>query len=186
MGGEEIDDFGGVAGGGEEVDVANNFLGAAEAAGGVAAGDVGVAAQMVEDRLGGGEGVAEEMARGELAAEVDAFANFGLGFFAEAVEDGDFAVFAGLLELFDGFDGEFVVEGFDFFGAEAGNAEHGDEAGRDGGFEVVVVLELPVWTSSQTFSWMLSPTPLRRVSESGQKIVGSGAVAASMARAALM
>jgi len=73
------------------------------------------------------------MARGVLDAEFDAFEDFGLGFFAEAVELGDFIFEAGFLELFNGFEAEFVVQALIFLGrVREWSAWH--EAGRNGVF----------------------------------------------------
>ena len=67
---------------------------------------------------------------------------FALRLFAEAVEFGHLSGFASGFELLDGFDAEFFVERLDFFRAEAGDVPHLDQAGRDGGFEFVVVGKL--------------------------------------------
>jgi 3' terminal RNA ribose 2'-O-methyltransferase Hen1 len=138
---KKVEDFGRFFGGGEEVDVTNNFFVAAQTAGGTAADDIGVLAEIFEEGFGGDHGVAEEMARGVLAAELDAGNDVGLGFGAEAGELRDFILLTGFFQLFQRGDAELVVHGFDFFRTDAGDGEHLDEAGRDGGFEFVVVGE---------------------------------------------
>src|ERR1041385_2461975 len=70
---------------------------------------------------------------------MNAFADVRGGFFAETFERSDAAVLAGDFEFFDGFDAERVVQGFDFFGADAWNFQQQQEAGGNGGFEFVVV-----------------------------------------------
>jgi hypothetical protein len=87
---EVLEDRGGFLGRHDEVDVADDLLPAAQAAGGAAAEDVGVGAEDCRGWVRRREGVGEAVAGGELAAEGDAFEDLLLGFFAEAVEGGDF------------------------------------------------------------------------------------------------
>ena len=129
----------GCFGGSQQIDVADDLLATAQAARRAATHHVGMAAQAVQDRFRHGQGVAQQMARGVLAAELDALQNLGLGLFAEAVQLRDFAVLAGLLQLFHRFDAELVVERLDFFRTQAGNAQHRDQARRDGGLEFLVI-----------------------------------------------
>src|SRR5262249_32780478 len=70
--GEEFEDVGGIFGGGQEVDVADNLAMAAQAAAGAATYVVGMGAEGFEEGLGDGDGVADEMARGVGAAASDA------------------------------------------------------------------------------------------------------------------
>ena len=112
----------------------------------------------------------------------DALQNIGLGFLAEPVQPGDLPVPAGLLQLFQGFHAELVVDRFYFFWAQAGNGQHGDQSRRDGGFEFFVIGELPVFTSSEIFSCRLSPMPLMRSVDSGEKIFSKGTVEFCSAR----
>ena len=65
--------------------------------------DIGMLAQHFQDRLGHVKRFRQQMARGVGAAEIDAFENLGLGFFAEAFELGDLAGVAGGFEFGDGF-----------------------------------------------------------------------------------
>ena len=71
---------------GEKVNVADGFAPASQTACDAAPDDVGMLAQHFQDRLGHMKSFGEQMARGVSAAEIDAFENFGLGFFAEAIE----------------------------------------------------------------------------------------------------
>ena len=125
------------------------------------------------------------MARGVGAAEFDALENFGLGFFAEAVEAGDLAGKAGGFEFGDGFDAEFVVQGLDLFGADAGDLDHFEQAGRDGGFEFVVIGELAGGGEFGDFFLKASPMPLISPRRSSAMSLSSGSVRVSSARAAL-
>ena len=65
------------------------------------------------------------------------------GLFAETVQNGDLARLASGLELLDAFDPELLVQSLDFFWAETGNRQHGDEPGRHRGLQLVVVPQLP-------------------------------------------
>ena len=139
---EELDDLGGLARGDEEINIADGFLPATQTAGGAAPRDIGMLAEAFENGLCDGEGFVEVVLAGELALEGDAFENLRLRLFTEAVEHSDLAGFARGFEGFDGVHAEFVVELLHLLWTERGDAEHLDEAGRDGGFQLVVVGEL--------------------------------------------
>ena len=126
----------------EKVDVADNFLVTAEAAGGAAADDIGMDTELLEDGFGKVEGGTDVVVRGVVAAEFNAFKDFRLGLFAEAGQFGELAVFACLLECLNSLDAEFAVNGFDFFRPQAGDVEHGDKAVGDRGLELVVIGEV--------------------------------------------
>jgi len=79
------------------------------------------------------------MPRCVSAFELNALQNLALGFLAEPFEFRDAARFAGRLELVDGLDAELVVHRFDLLGAEAGDLQHLDQAGRDRGLQFLVV-----------------------------------------------
>ncbi len=53
-----------------------------------------------------------------------------LRLFAEAFQLGDLSVFAGLFELLDGLNAQFVVQRLDLLWAEPGNVEHRHAARR--------------------------------------------------------
>ena len=72
---------------------------------------------------------------GEGGAGLDSFVEIGGRFGAKAGELGQGAVIAGALEVGDGGDAEFAVEGGDFFGAEAGDVEEVEEGAGEFGFE---------------------------------------------------
>lgn len=114
---------------------------AAQAAGGAAADDAGVRAELLEDRIGEVEGGADVMVRGVVSAELDAFEDFRLGLFAEAGQLGEAALLAGLLECLDGLDAKFAVNGLYLFRPQPRDVEHGDESVGDRSLEVVVVGE---------------------------------------------
>jgi len=139
--GEKLDDGGRVARRGEKINVANDLLAAAQTAGGAAARDVRMLAQAGEDRFGGKQGVAVEMARGVLAAEIYSGEDVGLRFFTKAGQFRDFSLLTGGFQLFGAFEAELVVEGFDLFGSKAGDGEHEEQARRDRIFQFLVVGE---------------------------------------------
>ena len=70
--------------GGQQINVANDFLAPAQTAGGAATHHVRMLAQAVQDRLGGAAGRRKEMAGGVLTAEIDPCEDVGLRFFAKA------------------------------------------------------------------------------------------------------
>src|SRR2546422_11336458 len=82
------------------------------------------------------------MARRIGSAAIDSFANVLSGFFAEAFEVGDPAVLAGLFELLDRFNAEFIVQRLDFFRTYTWDFEHGDQAGRRGSPQFLVIRQL--------------------------------------------
>jgi hypothetical protein len=139
LGDEEIEDRGRLLRRDEEIDVADDLLGTAQAAGAAAADDIGMAAESVEDRFGGSERGAEMMFRGVGAAERDAFTNFDLRLLTESGEFRNLAGLAGGFEFCDSFDAEFVVQDLDLLGTDAGDLEHFQKAGRSFGPEFVVV-----------------------------------------------
>ena len=141
LAGEKIDDRLRIFRRNEEVDVADDFLVAAQAAGGAAADDVGMGAELLKDGFGKVEGGANVVVRGVVAAELNTLEDFRLGLFAEAGQLGELAVFACLLECLDGLDAKFAVNGLDLFRPQAGDVEHGDEAVGDRGLELVVIGE---------------------------------------------
>jgi hypothetical protein len=99
-------------------------------------------AQGIEHWLGNGQRLAQQMARGVSAAKGDAFQNFRLRLFAKALQLRHFAGIAGGFEVADGFDAQFIVERLDFFGADPGNLQQLQQAGRSRGFEIIVVSQL--------------------------------------------
>ena len=140
---EELDDLGGLARGDEEINVANGFLPAAQTAGGAAPRDIGMLAEAFQNGRRDGERLVQMVLAGELALEGDAFENLRLRLLAEAIEHSDLARLARGFERLDGVHAQLVVELLDLLRPEAGDAEHLDEAGRDGGFQLVVVGEVP-------------------------------------------
>lgn len=141
LAGEIVKDADGMFAGGQKVQVANDFLAAAETAGGAAANDIGMLAEEVEEGFGRVPGVKQEVLTGVLPAALDALEEVGLGFFAEAGEGGDLACLAGFFEGLNRFDGEFFAEGEDAFGAETRDFEQFDQSGGNGSFEFFVVAE---------------------------------------------
>ena len=82
------------------------------------------------------------MVAGVLALERNAFEDFFLTLFAEPIQLGHLARFTRRFQRLNGFNAELVVEPLDLLGAHALNIQHLDQPGRDGGFEVGVVLQL--------------------------------------------
>ena len=76
LAGEKPDDRLGSFRRNEEVDVADDFLVAAQTPGGAAAYDIGVGAELLEDRFGEIDGGADVVVRGVVAAELDALEDF--------------------------------------------------------------------------------------------------------------
>ncbi len=90
LGNEEINHRERFFGGSEQVDIAANFLEPPQAAARAATDDGRVLPQILQQRFGGADSVAQEMFAGVSAFAFDAFEDVGLGFLAEAVEFRDF------------------------------------------------------------------------------------------------
>jgi hypothetical protein len=86
-------------------------------------------------------GLREEVPGGVLPAVGDALQDPGLALFSEALERGDLAGAASGFELDDGLESQVVVQGLDFLRGQPGEVEQLEEAGWDGGFELIVVGE---------------------------------------------
>lgn len=129
-GGEVPADEGAFTGGGEEIEIADGFPGAAVGAGDGDAGNFRMEAEGFEDAGGEGCEIGEEEAVGEFLMGGDFREDFRLGFRAEARKGRDEVFLAGVFEGFDGVDAESVVKGFDFFGAEALDFKEGEDGFR--------------------------------------------------------
>ena len=110
--------MGGVGGNADEVDVADGFFAAADAAAGLEAADGGALLceggdEAVADGLGAGDGHAGGFGALELDLAGDVFG----GFFAEPGEGGEAAVLGGDFQLGDGGDVKFMPDALDGFGA---------------------------------------------------------------------
>src|ERR1039458_10158648 len=91
---------------------------------------VRMGSQRFQQWLGPRERVTEEMARGVGAATVDTLNNVRLRLLPKPFQPGDLAVFAGLFELLNRVDSQFVVHGLDLLWTEPGDVEHRDPPGR--------------------------------------------------------
>jgi len=123
----------------DEVDVADGFLAAAEAAGDFGLLDLGECAELFEEGEGDGLCFGDAEAAGRGFEEGDALGDGDDFFFADALEAGECAGGDGDFELFDGGDGAFLPEESDGFRSEAGDLEHLDEALGDSGCDLVEV-----------------------------------------------
>ena len=83
------------------------------------------------------------MARGVGALELNPLQNLRLRLVAEALQFRHLTGFARGLQLLDGIKAELVVHRLHLLRAETGDAQHLDEARRDGRFQFLVILQPP-------------------------------------------
>ena len=122
----------------EEVEVADRLAGAAKRTGGLGERDLRQRAEAGEDRFGdGGRFVpAVPLAVGDTV--LDALEDLLLGLGAEALELGDRAGLADLLQFREIRDGELRPERADLLGPEPGNLHDLEQAGGDRSLELLV------------------------------------------------
>ena len=104
MGREKLHDGLGFFCGNEEVEVADNFFFAAETPGDLGLADLGVGAEVFEERPSEGGDVPEAELAGVAAHVLDGFQDIRGGLLAESGKGGDPAVLAGTLEAGDRMD----------------------------------------------------------------------------------
>ena len=102
-------DFNRLLGRGQQVNVADDFLGPAQTARRAATDHVRMLPQTVEQRFGNGKCIAETMLGGVLPFARDAFEQVGLGLLAKPFEFGNLAGLAGGFELGDGIHAGFLL-----------------------------------------------------------------------------
>ena len=140
-GNEGLHDDLGTGGGGNEVEVLDDFFSAPEATADFGFLDGGTFLYMFEQDFCGREGIAETVELAVGGAAGDGLEKVGGGFLPKAVEGGEAAVLAGFLEGLEGFDFQFFAEGPELLGSEAGQVEEGEKARGDGGAELIEVGE---------------------------------------------
>ncbi len=138
VGDEPVHDRLGFRRGHEEVEVTDRLAGAAERAGGFGERDLREGAESREDRFGDGGRFVPAVALAVGDAVLDALEDLLLRLRAEALELGDRAGFADLLQLREVFDRKLRPERADLLRAEAGNLHHFEEAGGDRSLELLV------------------------------------------------
>ena len=104
MGREKLHDGLGFFCGNEEVEVADDFLFSAETPGDLRLADLGVGAEVFEERPSEGGDVAKAELSGVAAHVLDGFENIRGGLLSESGKRGDPAVLAGTLEAGDRMD----------------------------------------------------------------------------------
>ena len=87
----------------QQINVADDFLEPPQTARRAATNHIGMRAQIFQHRLAASKRVAQQMLRRVSAAEIDAFENVRLRFFAETLQVRDLAVFAGRFQFLDAF-----------------------------------------------------------------------------------
>ena len=99
-------------------------------------------AQIIEDRLGGNQHLMPMMMARVLSLEGDALENLLLTLRAKPIQFRHLARLARLLQFLNRLDAQLLVDRLDLLRAHALHIEHLDEAGRDGGFQRVVIFQL--------------------------------------------
>ena len=109
-GGDEcLHDFLGLGGGGDEIEIFDNFFASAEAAGDLCLLDVWALAEVGEKSLSDGQGIAEAMELLVGGAAGDGFEKVGGGFFSQTCNRGEATIGASGGESFDRFDVELIA-----------------------------------------------------------------------------
>ncbi len=177
----------------EEVEVAHGLAGATERTSGFGERDLGQCAQADENRLrdGGSFVPAVTLAVGD--AVLDAFENLILRLGAEALELGDRAGFANLLQLRKIFDREQRPKSTHLLRSEARDLHHFQQARRDGSLELLMEGQDAVATKrgnliDQSFAQAGDVRELASVDEFAEVLghvlqdAGSGGVGADLER----
>ena len=126
----------------QKVDVLDGFITAPEGACKACGEHSGGASERGQQLLRDDEGLAVEVALLVALQVADAREDLLLGPGPETGQLYEAILRAGVFQLAEGLDGKLFVEGADLLRSQAGDAQHLEMPGRDGGPELVVILKM--------------------------------------------
>jgi len=140
-GDESLHDFLGFFGGGNQVEIFDNLFSTAEAPSDFSLEDDRALAEVREESLGSGKGIAEAVEFAVAGSTGDGLQEIAGRFFAKTIKGGQAAVMAGFLEGFEGLDSQFFPKSPKLFWTEAGEVQESKQSGWNGGAELLEIRE---------------------------------------------
>ena len=128
---------------GQKIDVLDGFIAAPDGACKARGEHPGGAPEHTQQLLRGDEGLAVEVALLVALQVADAREDLLLRPGPETGQLDEAVLHAGVFQLAQGLDGELFVEGADLLRPQARDAQHLEMPGRDGGPELIVIVEAP-------------------------------------------
>jgi len=124
-GNKSLHDLLGFAGGGNEIEIFDDLFAPPEAPPNFRLEDGWTFAEMAQERLGGGESVAQSVEFAVVGPTIDCFQKVRRSLLSKTIQGSQAPVVAGFLEGFEGFDFQFFAEGTKFLRAKAWEIEEG-------------------------------------------------------------